>query len=161
MNFAPHRKQRTTCSACAGRGYFEHGVGFHRIQQLYPDLPVGEMLSRGWFGEVDEEDESACELAFLAFWGVASHAELREKHPAAVAESRALDLHLAHVDAVDRAIDSETVAGALAALAEAILARLERACGPASNRYRDDDAAIRRFSARLKGLKGELHATKV
>lgn len=76
------RKHRTKCDACGGRGYHESGVGFAAIQKMYPELPIGAMHERRWFGPVDAENASSCENAFLAFYGVSSHAELRQKREA-------------------------------------------------------------------------------
>lgn len=38
-----------------------------------------EIVDRGWFGFVDEDDERSCDVAFLKFWGVESHEELQRK----------------------------------------------------------------------------------
>lgn len=70
--------EKRPCESCGGSGFIIIGAGLSALQDAYPELPIREMAKRGWFGTIEnEEDTERCESAFLHFWGVATHAEVR------------------------------------------------------------------------------------
>lgn len=83
---------KRTCETCGGRGYIEVGVGLNALQDRYPELPIREMVQRGWLCDVgDGDDVARCDAAFLEFWGVESHDEVQKRlHPSPVSTRRSL-----------------------------------------------------------------------
>jgi hypothetical protein len=74
--------QRRICDACGGAGHIDAGVGLIALEYRYPELPIREMARRGWLGNVgDGDDVLVCDAAFLRFWGVDTHAEVKDLLP--------------------------------------------------------------------------------
>ncbi len=71
---------RRKCEACNGSGYIVVGAGLAVLEAIYPDLPIREMVQRGWLGDVgDGEDAKRCECGFFAFWQAETHEQVREQ----------------------------------------------------------------------------------